>query len=240
MLEFIDISKTFGEKKVLENFSIKINNQCLGILGPNGAGKSTILKLSSTLLYPDSGKILFNGNPIYDDVKEWKKKIGLVPEYPELFNNLTIYEHLLISSTIYGIEGKKDLINQYLEYFQLLQYKDTICSDCSQGMKKKLSIILAVIHDPEILILDEPFNGLDMYGISCLKKTILEYSKNGKTVIITTHLLDLVEKVVDSVTMINGGELIFNSPLELLLQKYSTLEDCYFDQIQCPALPLAK
>lgn len=230
MLEFRNVSKNFGNVKVLENFSLSLERQSIGLIGPNGAGKSTILKLLSTLLDPDTGEILYKGEAVHTDRVGWKRRIGVVPEYPELFQNLTIEEHLLISAGIYKIQNSKKLIDHYLEFFRLTPYRDTFCHACSQGMKKKLSLILAVLHDPEILILDEPFNGLDMYGINSLKKTIAEYSRKEKIVLLTTHLFDITERIVDSVVMINKGELIFNKSLEKILQSYATLEDCYFDR----------
>jgi ABC-type multidrug transport system ATPase subunit len=233
MLELINVSKSFGNKNVVDSFSLRMNNACLGLLGPNGSGKTTTLKLLSTLLYPDSGEIIYNGLSIHKNAKEWKKKIGVIPEYPELFENLTIFEHIYLLTEIYEVREKNTTvrIQEYLEYFQLDKYKDTLCSECSQGMKKKLSIILAIVHNPEVLILDEPFNGLDMHGIKGLKDLLLKYWKIGKTIIITSHLLDTMEKVLESVAIIDNGKLVDCRHIESVLRENTTLEDYYFNQV---------
>ena len=205
ILETQALSKRFGTQTAVDSVSLQIQrNSIYGLLGPNGAGKSTTLKMVIGLLHPTSGRILLNGAP-------WKRadlaKIGSLIESPALYGNLTAKENLLVHTQLLGIHRAK--IDEVLSVVDLTGTGQKRAAQFSLGMKQRLGIAIALLNDPELLILDEPTNGLDPFGIQELRELIASFPKQGITVILSSHILSEVAQVVDHIGIISDGRLLF-------------------------------
>lgn len=205
ILETKNLSKRFGEQMAANQISLQIEqNSIYGLLGPNGAGKSTTLKMIVGLLRPTEGQIIFKGKP-------WKReslaKIGSLIEAPALYGNLTAEENLLVHTRLLGIPNER--IPEVLKTVDLKDTKKKKASQFSMGMKQRLGIATALLNNPELLILDEPTNGLDPFGIQELREFISSLPEKGITVILSSHILSEVAQVVDEIGIISGGRLLF-------------------------------
>lgn len=189
----------------VRNVSLQIERGSIyGLLGPNGAGKSTTLKMLVGLLRPTGGRIILDGRPWQ---KESLSKIGSLIESPALYGNLTAEENLLVHTRLLKIPKTK--ITEVLETVNLKNTGKKRVSQFSMGMKQRLGIAAALLNDPELLILDEPTNGLDPFGIQELRELIISFSEKGMTVILSSHILSEVAQVADTIGIISGGKLLF-------------------------------
>lgn len=205
ILETQNLCKEFGSQKAVDNISLQIKrNSIYGLLGPNGAGKSTILKMLVGLLHPTSGSILF-------DNEQWKRsslsQIGALIEAPALYGNLTARENLLVHTKLLGIPDTR--INEVLEIVDLKDTGKKRASQFSLGMKQRLGIAIALLNNPKLLILDEPTNGLDPFGIQELRELISSFPSKGITVVFSSHILTEVAQVVDEIGIISKGKLLY-------------------------------
>lgn len=205
ILETKGLSKRFGKQMAVDDVALQIERHCVyGLLGPNGAGKSTTLKMMIGLLRPTGGSILFAGEP-------WQRKhlgkIGSLIEAPALYGNLTATENLLVHTKLMGIPKEK--IPEVLTTVDLTATGKKRAGQFSMGMKQRLGIAIALLGDPELLILDEPTNGLDPVGIQELRTLISSFPQRGMTVILSSHILTEVAQVVDTIGIIHGGKLLF-------------------------------
>ena len=205
ILETKNLSKRFGDQVAASNISLQIEkNSIYGLLGPNGAGKSTTLKMIVGLLRPTEGQIIFKGKP-------WKREalaqIGALIEAPALYGNLTAEENLLVHTRLLGIPNDK--IHEVLKTVDLKDTGKKKASQFSMGMKQRLGIATALLNHPELLILDEPTNGLDPFGIQELREFISSLPERWITVILSSHILSEVAQVVDKIGIISGGRLLF-------------------------------
>lgn len=205
ILETKSLSKQYGQQLAVDHISLQIRkNTIYGLLGPNGAGKSTTLKMLTGLIRPTGGQIIFEGQP-------WSRnslsKIGSLIESPALYGNLTAEENLLVHTKLLKI--RKEKIREVLEIVELKDTGKKRASQFSMGMKQRLGIAIALLNDPELLILDEPTNGLDPFGIQELRKLIASFPERGMTVILSSHILSEVAHVVDDIGIISGGQLLF-------------------------------
>lgn len=205
ILETQNLCKEFGSQKAVDNISLQIKrNSIYGLLGPNGAGKSTILKMLVGLLHPTSGSILF-------DNEQWKRsslsQIGALIEAPALYGNLTARENLLVHTKLLGIPDTR--INEVLQIVDLKDTGKKRASQFSLGMKQRLGIAIALLNNPKLLILDEPTNGLDPFGIQELRELISSFPSKGITVILSSHILTEVAQVVDEIGIISKGKLLY-------------------------------
>lgn len=203
IIEIKGVSKQFKHQTVLDNISLTIEEGTVyGLLGPNGAGKSTLLKIITQVIKPDSGTIYFDSHELnQSDLLE----IGAIIESPAIYPNLTAYENLDVLATLLNIE--KTRIKEVLSVVSLENTGKKLAKDFSFGMKQRLGIAMALIHQPRLLILDEPTNGLDPVGIQELRELIKSFSKQGITVILSSHILSEVQQVADKVGIINHGHL---------------------------------
>ncbi|MCC0635781.1 MULTISPECIES: lantibiotic protection ABC transporter ATP-binding protein [unclassified Clostridioides] len=205
ILETKNLSKRYGEQMAANHISLQIErNSIYGLLGPNGAGKSTTLKMIVGLLHPTGGHIFFNGKPWQ---RESLTKIGSLIESPALYGNLTAEENLLVHTRLLGIPHEK--IHEVLDTVDLKNTGKKKASQFSMGMKQRLGIAIALLNNPELLILDEPTNGLDPFGIQELRELIASFPEKGITVILSSHILSEVAQVVDKIGIISGGRLLF-------------------------------
>ncbi|MCB6723502.1 MAG: lantibiotic protection ABC transporter ATP-binding protein [Blautia sp.] len=205
ILETENLSKQYGEQMAVRNVSLQIERGSIyGLLGPNGAGKSTTLKMLVGLLRPTGGRIILDGRPWQ---RESLSKIGSLIESPALYGNLTAEENLLVHTRLLKIPKTK--ITEVLETVNLKNTGKKRVSQFSMGMKQRLGIASALLNDPELLILDEPTNGLDPFGIQELRELIISFSEKGMTVILSSHILSEVAQVADTIGIISGGKLLF-------------------------------
>lgn len=211
ILETKNLSKNFkGEKAAVKDISLKVNrNSICVLLGPNGAGKSTILKMITGMLKPSSGEILFNGH-------KWNRKdlanIGSLIEEAPLYENLTAEENLKVRTTILNLPDSR--IREVLKIVELENTGKKRAGQFSMGMKQRLGIAIALLNNPELLILDEPANGLDPFGIQELRELIKSFPEKGITVILSSHMLSEVNQIADHIGIISAGVLGYEGELK--------------------------
>lgn len=233
MIELKNISKTY-DKKVLavDNLSLAIKaGQIVGFIGPNGAGKTTAIKMLTGILKADTGSITINGYDITKDAIEAKKQFGYVSDNPNSYPKLTGMEYLNFIATIYDVDSikRKQNIEHYAKLLKMDQALDQRISSYSHGMKQKIMVIAVLLHDPNLLILDEPLTGLDPQSSFVLKEMMRQRALNGKSVFFSTHVLEVAEKLCDQIAIINHGQLIYTGTLEALKDQYpeSSLEEIF-------------
>lgn len=210
ILETRGIGKSFGRQKVLEGISLKVPEGCVyGLLGPNGAGKSTLMKMFSGMMRPDEGEIYFRGK-IWN--REDLKDTGALIEQPPLYENLTAEENLEVRTLLLGLPKRR--IREVLEIVDLKNTGKKRAGQFSMGMKQRLGIAAALLNHPSLLILDEPANGLDPFGIQELRELIRGFSEQGITVIVSSHILSEVEQVADYVGIISEGILGYQGTMK--------------------------
>ncbi len=211
--------KNFSFINALDNVSISINKgKIVGILGPNGAGKTTLLKIITGIINPDSGSVDILGST---NINDNKKKIGFLPENPVFFRNITAFELLEFSLDLINFDKDKKKIEDTIKFVGLFENRNEKVRSFSKGMVQRLGIAQAIIHSPEIIILDEPMSGLDPIGRKMVKDMILNKSKEGKTTIFSTHNLDDIESLCDEVIMIKGGKIVLYKDISSLRDKNS-------------------
>ena len=221
VLEVKNLYKSFGPIKAVDDVTFNVpQGSVFGLIGRNGAGKTTTLRMMMNIYTPDSGEILFHGKPIDND---FKKSVGYLPEERGLYKKMTVMDTLLFFADVKGKSGneiKKKAI-EYLEKFDLADRKTTKIQDLSKGNQQKIQFIATILHDPEFLVLDEPFSGLDPINTDLLRQIIIELRDKGKVIIFSTHLMDFAEKMCDYITMIDQGKIILDGKLSELKTKYA-------------------
>jgi ABC-2 type transport system ATP-binding protein len=228
LIQIRNLSKYYGTKLVLKNLSLDIYpGQVIGYIGPNGAGKSTTVKILTGLIPEFGGEVLVDGISMQHDPQEIKKRIGYVPENAELYDVLTPMEYLDFVGKLYDME--EGLLHsraaKLLTAFGLGNNLDDRMDTFSKGMKQKVLLISGIIHNPQIIILDEPLSGLDANAVIMIKELIMRLSQEGKTIFYCSHMMDVVEKVSDRILLINKGEIIADGTFESLKQNHAdTLE----------------
>ncbi|MDB1954021.1 ABC transporter ATP-binding protein [Clostridium tertium] len=232
ILEIIDLKKSFGEKQVLKGINLKINKgSIIGYIGPNGAGKSTTVKIIMGLVTGYTGEIRIFGEDISKDDGSYKKKIGYVPEVPEIYDSLTGKEYLTFIAQLYDIDYDKadDKARKLMDILGIADVYEKRISSYSKGMKQKLILISSLIHDPEILFLDEPLSGLDANSVMIIKEILSYLAKEGKTIFYSSHIMEVVEKISDRIILINNGEIVADGNFEELKSNYkeSSLESIF-------------
>ncbi|MCL2631229.1 MAG: ABC transporter ATP-binding protein [Firmicutes bacterium] len=212
MIEISNLTKIYKSNnfKAVDDISLTVNSgEIFGFLGPNGAGKSTTIKCITGILSYDKGSIRLNGNEISENPIEAKKRIGFVPDEHVIYDGLTGYQYINFICNVFGVDIKirEERIKEYAVLFSMEEkLKDKIAS-YSHGMKQKISLISALVHEPEIFILDEPMTGLDPQSSFNLKTLMQSYAKAGKTVFFSSHILEVVEKLCTKVAIINKGKI---------------------------------
>lgn len=221
MIDIRNVSKSYnkGLVKAVDNLSLSVGKgEIFGFLGPNGAGKTTTIKMIVGLLNPDEGGILINGTDIGKNALEAKKSIGYVPDDPNMYERLTGTEYLNFMADVYQVsaEERRQRIEHYLEMFELSDAASDLIKSYSHGMKQKIALTGALIHDPAVWILDEPMVGLDPKSAHLLKEEMRKHCDNGNTVFFSTHILEVAEKLCDRIGIINKGKLIAIGTMEEL------------------------
>ncbi len=222
VLNVKNLVKDFNGKRAVDDFSLELKrSEILGLLGPNGAGKTTTIRMVMDIIAPDSGEIEILGEKISEKLKD---RIGFLPEERGLYRKLKVSETLAFFGELKGMKAKEITARgkTLLRQFDLENYYDKKVEELSKGMAQKLQFITTIIHSPELLILDEPFAGLDPVNIELVKDIILEKKREGITIIFSTHLMEYAEKIVDSVAMINQGQKVLYGSLSEVKANYGT------------------
>lgn len=224
ILETKNLCKSFGEQKAVQNVSLHVEkNSVYGLLGPNGAGKSTTLKMITGILKPSSGSMTFDGHP-------WQRndlnRIGALIETPPIYENLTAFENLKVRTSILGLKDTR--IDEVLQIVCLTDTGKKRAGQFSLGMKQRLGIALALLNKPQLLILDEPTNGLDPIGIEQLRELIRSFPTQGMSVILSSHILSEVQQIADHIGIISGGVVGY----EGALHASENLEQLFMDVVK--------
>lgn len=212
MIEIKNVSKTYNnDKKALNNISFKVNEgEIFGFIGHNGAGKTTMIKSIVGILDFEDGDILINNKSIKDDPIACKLEMAYVPDNPDLYENMTAIDFINFICDMYGadLETRKENILKYAQMFEIEKNLNDDISSFSHGMKQKVALIAALSHNPKVLIMDEPFVGLDPKAVFDIKNIMKQMVKEGKTIFFSTHILDVAEKLCDRVAIIKNGKIV--------------------------------
>ena len=211
MIELIKVTKRFGNKIAVDNLSLHIKTgEFFGFLGPNGAGKTTTIKLMTGLLRPESGTVRICGSDIIEDPETAKMKTGYVPDSPYIYEKLTAREYLEFTGGLYDMSPEKirSQTKRLFDVFGMDGWVDSRCEEYSHGMRQKVVFCSAFLHDPEVIIVDEPMVGLDPQSMRLVKDLLKMYSTRGAAVFISTHTLSVAEELCDRIGIIHEGKLI--------------------------------
>lgn len=232
MLEITGLTKTYpGGKKALTDVNLSIaDGEIFGFIGHNGAGKTTTIKSVVGILTYDSGRILVNGMDIKEKPMECKQITAYIPDNPDLYEMLTGIQYLNFISDIYRIDKNKrtEIITKYADMFEITKNLGDVISTYSHGMKQKLALISALIRNPKLLILDEPFVGLDPKAAFLVKETMKDLCNNGTSIFFSTHVLEVAEKLCDKIAIIKDGKIIATGTVEEVKGDKS-LEDVFLE-----------
>ena len=231
-LELANLGKQFGSKVAVNRISfVTLPGEIIGLLGPNGAGKSTTIKMLVGLIEPTEGRILWDNTPIESDLISYKRRIGYVPEEPLLYPYLSGVEYLQLVGHLRGIPPHTldSRIQNLLRLFDLFPARHRPIAGYSKGMKQKVLLCGALMHNPEILVLDEPLSGLDVTAVLVLQRLLKKLAASGKIIIYSTHILETVEKLCSKVIIIHQGSLVADTGVEELqrLKENPTLEQVF-------------
>ena len=217
MLKIENLTKTYGEKRAVDNLSIHIKSgEIYGFIGNNGAGKTTTIKAACGILKFDKGEIYIDGVNLKQNPIECKSKIAYIPDNPDLYEFMTGIGFLNFTADIFGVcaKDRRERIKKYGDAFEITDDLAQPISAYSHGMKQKLSVISALIHNPKLIIMDEPFVGLDPKASHLLKEIMRSMCNNGSAIFFSTHVLEVAEKLCDKVAIIKGGRLIKSGTME--------------------------
>ena len=231
-LELRNVSKVYPGTTAVENVSFTAGaGEVTGYLGANGSGKSTTFKMIAGLIEPTYGEILFRGQPIERDRIAHRQRLGYVPEEPQLYPHLTGFEYLEMVGQLRGLPERRlaEKINGFLRLLSLYQDRFVPISSYSKGMRQKVLLAAALLHNPDILLLDEPFSGLDVNSALVLRRLIQELAARGKVVLFSSHELEIVERVSSRVVILHKGRVAANDSIDNLrvLMSLATLEDIF-------------
>ena len=233
MIKLNNVKKSYGKKEIIKGIDLEISSgKIVGYIGHNGAGKTTTLNMITGITKITSGSIEINGFDITKDPVNAKKQFGLVPDNPDIFLKYTPLEYFNFIANLYEVSEKDKLerIEKYSKDFEIEKYLNERIEDLSHGTRQKVVVIGVLIHEPEIWILDEPLTGLDPNAAFKLKELMKEHAKKGKTVLFSTHVLEVAEKLCDEILILKDGVLEYQGTLENLVAKYpkySTLEELF-------------
>jgi len=228
-----DLTRRFGNLIAVDCVSFEVASGICALLGPNGAGKSTLLKLLTGLLRPDEGSVRICAADVSKNVADAKRIIGVVPEDLGLLDSLTIKEHLEMSGRVYGLD-REQIRYRTESLIQALGLRDavnTFLDKCSHGTRKKTALAMALLHNPRVLLLDEPFEGIDPVSSKAIQQLFTNLSRRGATIFFVAHSLNVVTQVADQVIMMHRGKLVWNSPVSAMSR---SIDEMYFDLVEAP------
>jgi ABC-2 type transport system ATP-binding protein len=228
------VSKTYGRHEAVKNLSLHVEpGELFGFLGPNGAGKTTTIKMIAGLLQPTSGRILIAGHDLAKEPVEAKQALGFIPDRPFLYEKLSASEFLRFVAGIYGFDGASlnGRVDELLSLVELHDVRGELIESFSHGMKQRLVMAAAFVHDPRVIVVDEPMVGLDPKGARLIKRVFREYCDRGQTVFVSTHTLEVAQELCDRIGIILAGELVALGTMDELRAKVANeqqdLEDIF-------------
>ena len=231
MLEIKNLTKKYGDKKAVDSLTLEIKSgELCAFIGHNGAGKTTTLKACMGILGFDEGEILIDGVSVTENPLLCKKKLAYIPDNPELYDYLSGIKYLNFIADVYGVgkEERQEKIRKYADRFELTEDLGEKIGSYSHGMKQKLAVISALIHSPSVILMDEPFVGLDPKASHTLKEIMREHCEAGGAIFFSTHVLDVAEKLCDKVAIIRKGKLVVSGSMEEVKGKDS-LEEVFLE-----------
>ena len=221
LLELKNLKKYFATQKAVDDISLKVEQgQIFGLLGPNGAGKTTLIRMITGIFYPDEGEIIFDGKK-FDPIKD-VEYIGYMPEERGLYKKMKIGEQTMYLAQLKGLKKADALakIKQWFIKFEMEGWWNKKVEDLSKGMSQKLQFVTTVLHNPKLIILDEPFSGLDPVNSNLIKDEIYNLAKNGATIIFSTHRMEQVEEICDHIALVNKGSIILDGTVAKVKQDF--------------------
>ena len=220
ILSLQNICKSFGDKKANDNISLEVREGSIfGLLGPNGAGKTTLIRIITNILSPDSGNIILEGIPFHHAHHEI---IGYMPEERGLYKKMKVGDHLIYLARLKNLSKKdaKARVSFWLEKFNITDWHDKRVEELSKGMQQKIQFVATMLHEPKLLILDEPFSGLDPINSNLLKEEIYQLKKKGTAIIFSTHRMEQVEEICEDIALINNGKDILNGTVRDIKHRF--------------------
>ena len=234
MISCHNLTRRFGDFTAVDNLSFEIPKGAIcAFMGPNGAGKSTTVNMLTGLLAPTSGDATVAGLSILTGGVELKRRIGVLPANLGLFDDLTVEEHLTLTGDVYGLDrtDTKTRTDQLLRALDLEHGRNVFASHCSSGMRKKTALAMALIHNPPVLFLDEPFEAIDPFTSRTISDILTRVAQRGTTVFLTSHILSTIEKMASHFVVIRDGRIVWNATAAELTRP---LEEMYFDLVEYP------
>jgi ABC-2 type transport system ATP-binding protein len=235
-----DFHKNYGETVAVAGISFAVEpGEILGLLGPNGAGKTTTLRALAGILTPTRGRLLLDGHDVVRDPVAAKAALAYVPDDPQLFDRLTVWEHFRFAAAAYRLRDWRDRAEALLVRLELVDKRDAPASDLSRGMRQKLAVGCGYLHLPRAVLLDEPFTGPDPRGIRTMKALIREHASAGAAIIVSSHLLSLFEDLISTVLILHHGRVLEQGRLDDLRRRaaegrHETLEEMFFRLTETP------
>ena len=239
-----DFHKTYGDTVAVGGITFSVApGEILGLAGPNGAGKTTTLRALAGILKPTRGRLLLAGFDLDTQPVQAKSQLAYVPDDPRLFDRLTVWEHFRFIAGVYRLAAWEERAETLLQRLELVEKRDSLTSDLSRGMRQKVAIGCGYLHQPKAILLDEPLTGLDPRGIRTMKDLIQEHAANGAAVIVSSHLLSLLEDLATTVLIVRRGRVVLHSSLAELRvelkagERHETLEELFFRLTEVPEQP---
>lgn len=232
MIEVEHFRKEYDQVVAADDVSFALPRGVVGaLIGPNGAGKTTTMRALCGIIRPTSGRLMVSGFDVTRDALAVKQRIAYVPDDPPLFESLTVDEHLRFIASAYNVADWQARANDLLNQFELTGKRQALASELSRGMRQKVAIACAYLRQPEVIMLDEPLTGLDPVAIRMLKKSLVELANTGATVLLSSHLLALVEDITQHLVILRAGRCLFSGTLATAQEQYGvtgSLEDVFF------------
>ena len=236
-----DYHKAYGDTVAVAGLSFTVEpGDILGLCGPNGAGKTTTLRALAGILRPTRGRLLLAGHDLALEPVIAKSVLAYIPDEPRLFDQLTVWEHLLFMAEVYRVKEWKPRAESLLQQFELVEKRDALASELSRGMRQKLAICCGYLHEPKVVLFDEPLTGLDPYGIRAICESIRRQAAAGAAIIVSSHLLSMVEDLCTSVLIMHRGHKVVHEKLADLRRQLNdqgreeSLEDMFFRLTERP------
>lgn len=230
-----NFSKCYDDFTAVQNLNFKVaSGEILGLVGPNGAGKTTLMRTLSGIIPPSSGTLSIAGHDIVQNPVQAKQQLGYIPDVPRLFDSLTVWEHLEFVAATYRVENFRPAADALLHFFNLDDKRDHVVQSLSRGMRQKVGIACAYLHNPAVLLFDEPLTGLDPEGIHAIRQSIREKAAEGAAIIISSHLLGMIESLCTHLLILHQGQCqCFGSMAEVLqifdeVRDGTSLEEVFF------------
>ncbi len=235
MIQVDGLTKLYGEFVAVNELSLMVRpGEVMGLVGPNGAGKTSTLRCLAGIIPPTRGTIQICGHDLARAPIEAKQKLAFFTDEPRLFDYLTVWQHLVFTARVYGVQGFAPVAEQLLQELELADKRNALPSELSRGMKQKLVIACGLVHAPQVIFFDEPLTGLDPLGIRRMKDSILKRAREGSAVIISSHLLHLVEEICSHILILKNGRKIADGTMEEITRRFSgtggtsDLEEIFF------------